>query len=230
MKTLGIVLTFISLFFHFPVEAQSWTQAEYDRANTAEHANFLSNEEKDVILYLNLIRMDGEKFYNTLLQEYIENYNNKVRKYRNYAELRLTPNNWYYTSLWKNLRGVKNLPLFYPDEKLSKASKNHALDLYRNNLAGHESSNGDSFNKRLSYYYPNKTMSENIDFGYSTSLEIVCHLLLDCGVPNLGHRLTILDQKYKLNTVGVSIQPHRRYEWCAVIDYISMPDFYSSNR
>jgi hypothetical protein len=66
-------------------------------------------------------------------------------------------------------------------------------------------------------------MSENIDFGFSNSLDIICHLLLDCGVPSLGHRFTLIDQKYKLNTVGVSIQPHPSYTWCAVIDFVALP-------
>jgi uncharacterized protein YkwD len=173
--------------------------------------------------------MDGEKFYYTFLEDYINNYNSNARKYRNYNELKITRTNSYYISLLKNLRGIKNLPLFYPDEKLTALSRNHAIDLSQNNLNTHDSSNGDKFSKRLSRYFPNKAMSENIDFGYSNSLDIVCHLLLDCGVPSLGHRYNILDQKYKLNTVGVNIQPHPAYNWCAVIDFVAQPVFYTNN-
>jgi hypothetical protein len=221
--------TLLLLIFSSQVNAQKWTDAEFRKANTAANASYLNNEEKNIVMYMNLIRLDGEKFYYTFLEDYINNYNAKVRKYRNYNELRITRSNSYYTSLLKHLRGVKNLQMFYPDDKLTSLSRSHAQDLNRNNLDTHESSNGDKFSKRLSRYFPNKAMSENIDFGYSNSLDIVCHLLLDCGVPSLGHRFNLLDQKYKLNTVGVSIQPHPSYTWCAVIDFVAQPTFYSNN-
>jgi len=221
--------TFFLFILAGQVNAQKWTDAEFRKANTAANASYLSNEEKNIVMYMNLIRIDGEKFYYTFLEDYINNYNAKVRQYRNYNELRITRNNSYYTSLLKHLRGIKNLQMFYPDDKLTSLSRNHAQDLNRNNLDTHESSNGDKFSKRLSKYFPNKAMSENIDFGYSNSLDIVCHLLLDCGVPSLGHRFNLLDQKYKLNTVGVSIQPHPSYTWCAVIDFVSQPTFYTNN-
>ncbi|GAA3954352.1 hypothetical protein GCM10022246_05390 [Pedobacter ginsengiterrae] len=225
----------ISIFIFFLFNTgialgQNWTDAEFKKANTAVNADYLTNEEKNVVLYMNLIRLDGEKFYYTFLEDYINNYNSKVRQYRNYNELKIARNNSYYLSLLKHVKGVKNLPMFYPDEKLTSLSRSHAIDLNRNNLESHDSSNGDKFSKRLAKDFPNKTMSENIDFGFSNSLDIVCHLLLDCGVPTLGHRFNLLDQKNKLNTVGVSIQPHPSYSWCAVIDYVSQPTFYTNNR
>ncbi|RZK19393.1 MAG: CAP domain-containing protein [Pedobacter sp.] len=210
--------------------AQTWTDAEFQQANTAANAAYLTNEEKNLVMYMNLIRIDGEKFYYTFLQDYINNYNSKVKKYRNYNELRITKTNSYYLSLLKHLSPLKNLSMFYPDEKLTVLSRNHAQDLNRNNIDTHESSNGTSFAKRISKYFPNKTMSENIDFGYSNSLDIVCHLLLDCGVPALGHRFNIVDQKNKFNTVGVSIQRHPMYSWCAVVDFVAQPNYYTSNQ
>ena len=221
------------LFFLFTTSialAQKWTDAEFKKANTAANADYLTNEEKNIVLYMNLIRLDGEKFYYTFLEDYINNYNSKVKQYRNYNDLKIARNNSYYVSLLKHIKGVKNLAMFYPDEKLTELSRGHAVDLNRNNLESHDSSNGDKFSKRLSKYFPNKSMSENIDFGFSNSLDIVCHLLLDCGVPSLGHRFNLLDQKYKLNIVGISIQPHPSYSWCAVIDYVSQPIYYTNNR
>ncbi len=220
----------LSILCYNKVSAQEWSDAEIRKANTAVNASYLTNEEKNVILLMNLIRLDGPRFYNTFLEDYINKYNANVRQYRNYNQLKITRTNTYYTSLYKHLQGIKNLPMFYPDERLTALSRGHAADLNRNNLDTHESSNGDKFSKRLSRYFPNKAMSENIDFGYSKSLDIVCHLLLDCGVPSLGHRFNILDQKYKLNTVGVSIQPHPSFNYCTVIDFVAQPTFYSNNQ
>jgi hypothetical protein len=39
-----------------------------------------------VVMYMNLIRIDGEKFYYTFLEDYINNYNAKVKQYRNYND------------------------------------------------------------------------------------------------------------------------------------------------
>jgi hypothetical protein len=219
-------LSFTVLFLSITLfaKAQTWSQAEYNRANTAVNANYLTSEEKNIIMYINLIRLEGEKFYYTFLQDYINNYNSKVKKYRNYNKLKITPNNSYYVSLLKHVKGIKNLSLLYPNDKLASLSKAHAQDLNLNNLADHTSSNGDSFSKRLSKYFAGKPMSENISFGYYNSLDIVCQLLLDCGVPSLGHRFVLLDQKSNLNTVGVNIQSHPSYTWCAVIDYVSLPN------
>lgn len=229
MRRFLLPVLLFTIFVHEAV-AQEWSDAEIRKANTAVNANYLTTEEKNVVLLMNLIRLDGTRFYNTFLEDYINKYNASVRQYRNYNELKITRNNSYYTSLYKHLQPIKNLPMFYPDERLTALSRGHAVDLNRHDLDTHESSNGEKFSKRLSRYFPNKAMSENIDFGYSKSLDIVCHLLLDCGVPSLGHRFNILDQKYKLNTVGVSIQPHPSYNFCTVIDFVAQPTFYSNNQ
>jgi hypothetical protein len=40
-------------------------------------------------------------------------------------------------------------------------------------------------------------------------------LLIDEGVPSLGHRIIL----FKPHTqIGVSIQPHKKYRWNAVLD------------
>lgn len=69
-KLLPILLL---LFFASQAKAQKWTDAEFRKANTAANASYLSNEEKNIVMYMNLIRIDGEKFYYTFLEDYINN-------------------------------------------------------------------------------------------------------------------------------------------------------------
>ncbi|MNE94399.1 hypothetical protein D3C80_1923560 [compost metagenome] len=71
--------------------------------------------------------------------------------------------------------------------------------------------------------YPKKSSGENLSFGFSSGLGNVCMLLIDKGVPDLGHRKMILNTSYQLNTVGISIQPHKTYRYCAVIDFVALP-------
>lgn len=226
MKPLSIF--FILLYLYIPVSlkaqtAGSWTKEELKMANTAGNAPYLTGEEKDIVIYMNLVRMDGERFFNTFLQDFIDDYNEKMKQYSNYERLKISRTDNYYKSLKNDLKNIKLLPAFWPDEALSWVARQHAKDLNRNNFAAHNSSDGRTAKDRIGKMYPNKSNGENLAFGFSTGLGNVCLLLIDKGVPDLGHRKMILNTSYQLNTVGVSIQPHKTYRYCAVIDFVALP-------
>ncbi|SHF19946.1 CAP domain-containing protein [Pedobacter caeni] len=202
----------------------SWTKEELRMANTAGDADYLTAEEKDMVIYLNLARMDGARFFDTYFQEFVDLHNRQMQQYGNYDEVKVSRNDSYYKSLRRDLENVKNLPVFWPDEALSIVAKQHAKDLNRNNFAGHTSKDGRTVNQRIGKIYPNKSNGECLAFGFTSGLANVCMLLLDKGVANLGHRKLILNTSSKLNTVGLSIQPHKRYRYCAVIDFVSLPE------
>lgn len=202
----------------------SWTKEELRMANTAGNADYLTAEEKDMVIYLNLARMDGARFFDTYFQEFVDLHNRQMQQYGNYDEVKVSRNDSYYKSLRRDLENIKNLPVFWPDEALSIVAKQHAKDLNRNNFAGHTSNDGRTVNQRIGKIYPNKSNGECLAFGFTSGLANVCMLLLDKGVANLGHRKLILNTSSKLNTVGLSIQPHKRYRYCAVIDFVSLPE------
>ncbi|HEX8607353.1 MAG TPA: CAP domain-containing protein, partial [Pedobacter sp.] len=77
-----MILTNLILFFFIPLlstnhvtdkssQAEPWTKEELRAANTAGDAKYLTGEEKDMVIYMNLARMDGEKFFNTYFQDYM---------------------------------------------------------------------------------------------------------------------------------------------------------------
>jgi hypothetical protein len=228
MKFAKIIILFLfSLFSIQSLKAQSsgaWTKAELRAANTAGNANYLTGEEKDIILYMNLARMDGERFFDTFLQDFIDEHNEKMKQYSNYERLKISRSSSYYRSLRDDLKNIRLLPVFYPDEALSWVAKQHARDLNRNNYAAHNSTDGRMPKDRIAKIYPKKSSGENLAFGFSTGLGNICMLLIDKGVPDLGHRKMILNTSYQLNTVGVSIQPHKTYLHCAVMDFVSLPN------
>lgn len=203
--------------------ANAWTKEELKMANTAGNASYLTGEEKDIVIYMNLVRIDGERFFNTFLQDFIDEYNEKMKQYSNYETLKISRNNSYYLSLQRDLKNIRLLPVFWPDEALSWVAKQHAKDLGKNNFAAHNSSDGRTAKDRIAKMYPKKSSGENIAFGFSSGLGNVCLLLIDKGVPDLGHRKMILNTSSQLNTVGVSIQPHKTYRYCAVIDFVALP-------
>lgn len=222
------LLTFILLLISIlPLKAQStdgWTKEELRMANTAGNADYLTGEEKDMVIYMNLVRMDGERFFNTFLQDFIDAHNEQMKQYSNYERLKIDRKDKYYLSLKNDLKNIKLLPVFWPDEALSQVAKLHAKDLGRNNFAKHNSSDGRTPKDRIGKLYPKRSSGENLAFGFSSGLGNICLLLIDKGVPDLGHRKLILNTSYQLNTVGLSIQPHKTYRYCAVIDFVSLPN------
>ena len=202
---------------------ESWSKEELTLANTAGDKKYLTAEERDFIMYTNLIRMDGEKFFHTFFQDYIDVHNKRMAQYANYNSLKISRTDKYYKSLEKDLKDIKELPVFWPDEALSWVARQHAKDMNRYNYAEHQSRDGRSAKDRISQMYPRRAMGENLSFGFATGLGNACMLLLDKGVSNLGHRKLILDTSYELNFVGVSIQPHKGYKYCAVMDFVALP-------
>lgn len=199
-----------------------WSEEELRMANTAKNARYLNPEEKDLVMYMNLARINGEKFFNTYFQDFLETYNQEMLQYSNYNQLRIDKDR-YYKSLEKDLKSVKNLPVLFPDEALSSVAQQHAKDMNKYNYSSHNSKDGRSAKDRISSTYPKRALGENLAFGFPTGLGNVCMLLLDKGVPSLGHRKLIINTALKLNYVGVSIQPHKGYRYCSVTDFIALP-------
>jgi len=229
MSTISLIL-FLAYKLFLPVENRptvqsetSWSKEELRSANTAGDAKYLSAEEKDMIIYMNLVRMDGEKFFNTYFQDFVNRHNTKMQQYSNYNEIKISRTDKYYKSLEKDLKGIKGLPPFWPDEAMSWVAKQHAKDMNNRNYAAHNSLNGKTVRDRIGSMYPRKACGENLAFGYAGGMDNICMLLLDKGVANLGHRKIILDTGYKFNFVGVSIQSHKGYKYCSVTDFVSLP-------
>lgn len=203
--------------------SNTWSKEELRAANTAKNADYLTAEEKDLVMYMNLARINGEKFFNTYFQEFAEEHNTQMAKYSNYNQLKINKNGRYYKSLKEDLKKIRNLPAFHPDEALSWVARQHAKDMNTHNYAAHKSKDGRTVKDRISSMYPNRSLGENLAFGYASGLGNVCMLLLDQGVADLGHRKLILNTALKLNYVGISIQPHRGYRYCSVSDFVALP-------
>ena len=192
-------------------------------ANTAGNVTYLTGEEKDMVIYMNLARMDGEKFFYTYLQDFIDSHNKQMQQYSNYNDLKISRTDKYYKSLEKDMKDVKGMPMLWPDEALSWVAKQHARDMNKNNFAAHNSSDGRKVKDRIGQMYPKKSNGENLAFGFKTGLGNICMLLIDKGVPDLGHRKMIIKTPYDMNFVGVSIQPHKSYSYCSVTDFVALP-------
>lgn len=167
-----------------------WSNIELQRANTAVRSNYLSKEEKLIILYTNLARLDGAKFCDL----YVSPLSQK------------DPNNSYIKSLVTDLNSVKDLPMLYPNDILFRAAEYHANDLGKSGEFQHESTDGTSFQKRISSFGYKNPAGENIFAGIEDPLHVVLDLLIDEGIPDVGHRKNILRKAF--NSISVARRPH----------------------
>ena len=178
---------------------KTWDTKTLEKANTAKNETDLTDLEKEVLFYCNLVRLDPKLFLETYVKKYLDS---------------TKENNNYTRSLIKTLKSAKNSDVLYPSEKLYSLAKEHAIEFGKKGKTGHG-----NFDKRFMKIIKecDCTVGENCDYGNDKALNIVMSLLIDDNVPDLGHRTNILDPVYK--NIGVSIQPHKKYNWNCVMDF-----------
>jgi len=196
MNISGIILL---ILLSFSLHGQSWDPALLEKANTAEDVRYLSEDEKKVIFYTNLARLDGQLFAETYLQWFLDSTQART--------------NNYIRSLQKELKKVKNLPVLYPQNDLFNVARDHAI---RSGKSGHEGHRG--FKQRFKPLMQNYAyVGENCYYGKEDPVVIVVKLLIDEGVKDLGHRHNMLEPSF--NSVGVAIKPHKQYGYNCVMDF-----------
>ena len=147
----------------------AWNDPKYHEANSAKNEGYLSEVEKEVYYYLNLVRMNPKLFADTYLMDMKNSADN------------------YESSLYAELQKLKPLPVLMPDRKLYESARCHAKESGKRGYVGHKRFKCDE-------YY----MGECIYYGENDALGIVTALLVDEGVESLGHRRIFLDNFTKL--------------------------------
>ncbi|MCX6268067.1 MAG: CAP domain-containing protein [Bacteroidetes bacterium] len=147
----------------FPV----WNRPEYVIANSAQNEDYLTQEEKMVYYYLNLVRLNPALFAKTYLGD--------LRHSKGY----------YEESLWMELQTLKPLPVLKPNRKLFESAQCHATQSGMTGYIGHDRT------KCAAYF-----AGECCHYGPSDPMEVVRGLLIDHDVSSLGHRKTCLNPRY----------------------------------
>jgi hypothetical protein len=177
--------------------AQTWTNAQLEKANTAKNIASLTPVEKETILYLNLCRLYPKDFLNYELIHYYG-----TEKYGNYIK-----NSKYRESLMKLLKTMQPVNALYFDPGAYANAKCFAIEQGEAGTIGHTRIRC----KKGNY-------AECCSYGMHTGKDIAMQLLIDDDVPSLGHRLICLDKSY--SKIGVSVQPHRKWDMVAVLNLI----------
>ncbi|GAB4378324.1 MAG: hypothetical protein Kow0075_08110 [Salibacteraceae bacterium] len=170
-------------------------------ANSASEVDYMTEGEKQVIFYINLLRMNPALFSESYLQPYLDEHS--IKKDKDVKEL------------MKELEETEGTMPLKPSELLTKVARNHAVDMGETGRTGHTSSDGKSFKERMAEVSEKYAgVNENANYGLSDPLAIVIDLLIDRGVPNKGHRKNMLDPL--MEYVGVAIEPHKRLRYNCV--------------
>jgi len=101
MKYMALSLILV-LFGTITVSGQQeiwdpWDDTVIEKANTAKNTSYYTEQEKEIVLLMNLARIDGKLFASTFLNHYIQS--NGISK------------SSYVTSLYRDLKSVRNLPV-----------------------------------------------------------------------------------------------------------------------
>lgn len=168
-------------------------------ANTAIDLNELNNEEKEVILWTNLVRIDPSNF-SIMLRQYIQDHSEFQWK------------DPYVQSLMQDLKNSPQLNTLYATHLLGKNANNHATYSQATLRRGH-----DNFDQRAQIAFNQKytAYGENCAYFVKDALHAVVCLLVDKGVADLGHRKIILDNTY--NEIGVAVLPYYNNQYKVVV-------------
>ncbi|HEX2683687.1 MAG TPA: hypothetical protein VHL77_07135 [Ferruginibacter sp.] len=178
--------------------SNEWNNIKYSACNTAANIPYLGKNEKEVIYILNLVRAYPALFANTVLKKYPAASGNDY----------LATDSFYFLTLVNTLEKMEAVELLYPDKACFESARCHAIQSGRTGYVGHERKTKDC--KAKKHFY-----AECAEYGHSDPLEIVLALLIDEGIPSLGHRYACLGE---FSLLGVSIQPHSKYNVNTVLD------------
>jgi uncharacterized protein YkwD len=200
-KILTILFICTTLFSISTFAQADWYEDVLEKANTGKDSTYLTTEEKQVVYYTNLVRLDPELFAKTFLKHYIDS----TGKTSNFTK-----------SLLKTLDKTKPMGVLAPSKKLYETAKEHATEFGKKGATGHG-----NFKKRFVNYQEECgcIVAENCYYGKANALNIVIELLIDEGIANLSHRNNILNKE--LTSTGLFIAPHKTFTRNCVIDYSS---------
>ncbi len=182
-------------------EAEAEQQLGWDIAllDTAREEHYMSEGEKDVVLFVNKARHDPPLFAELYLKKRVSQSAAARECYR-------------------QMRTMKPRPILQPSLVLWKAAREHAKDMGKWGKTGHVGTDGSSLSQRIKRHGTWKSgISENCSYGFDDALAIMLQLLIDDGVPGRGHRKNILAMGMRY--IGTSIQPHTRYGYNCVQDF-----------
>ena len=159
--------------------------------NSNELYYSLSPDLKDWFYWTNYSRKNPKQFWDSVITPILNIYPN----FRNS----------YTSSLEQDLNNTPSLPLLKPNKALLNTSHSLAAELASQNAPpSHTSPSGATFPIRMKAAGIRNCAGENISFGPPNPLLMLILLYIDQGVPQLGHRHSLLNPAFTDLGVGTA--------------------------
>jgi hypothetical protein len=193
-----------------------WKIKELD---TGRDSVYLAEIEKDVILEMNMVRSNPKKYAELYLKPILSKFDGNVYRDTDY-NIQTVEGIAAVNECINILNKERTLDLLYPNRRLLKMAKYHAVLQGVTEEIGHNTPKGETFHLRLKRFkIPYYLAGENIDYGNNSAREIIIALLVDDNYPSRAHRNNILNNFF--NWVGVYFGSHNKYKYMIVTDFIS---------
>lgn len=178
-----------------------WSASELAAADLAREEPGWEEEERAVLLQVNLARMHPAKYWELELEPWTLP-----------SRYAAPDDAAYRASLKRTMRTMRPAPPLRPDARLKLEADCLANQQARTGKTGHDRSAACKLPQRNAYW------AENCDYGMATGRDVIAHLLIDEGVPSLGHRENCLNPR--LSFLGVGQTTHPKYGTVTVMDFI----------
>lgn len=196
----------------------------YNIIDTNHDAIYMKSKEKDLLILLNKLRSNPQKFAQKYLTHlaHVNNYYNQAYNYllsikENRFDTEFT-NTFHEKSSISN--SFQSSGILYSDYRLYKIAEKHGRDLDITGDVGHVSIEGMTLEERLvNSGIETSSFSEVCSFGKGCPIGILLQLLADeDDIDNSENRETLVNGLY--SHVGISIQKHKTYGASCVITLV----------
>ena len=176
--------------------AKAWTDEEIRAANTAAKCSYMTQLERDVMLYINLARLYPKKFAKVEVKDY--------EHAEGFGVFSTFPQ--YKQSLIDDLNAMTPVQALHPDKEYYDFARCWAEESGSQGLRGHKRVNCAK--------YPRG--GECCSYGVYTAIDITLQWLIDDPVPSLGHRKNCLNPQF--SQAGIAHALHSTEGHCTVLD------------
>lgn len=158
----------------------------------------LNSTQKEWFYWTNYSRSNPKRFWDSVVAPILNVYPSFRNSYTN--------------SLKEDLYKASSLPFVKPNDDLAKIANSLANSLAKKKAKpSHTSPSGETFEDRMKSISVKKCAGENISFGPPNTVLMLVLLYIDEGVPDFGHRRTLLNPSFVEMGVGIGAYPQNRY-------------------
>ena len=176
-------------------KATSTNRTYSNEVNTAQNESYMSKMEKEMIAEINYLRSDPKAYI-----KHVETYIEEQKQHKANGTGFGNENEEIKTAkeLIAQLKKTPRLSILKPHKGVFKAAKTHGIEGKKKGSLDHQGKNGSWPWDRVKKYAPDLIDgNENLVGGPSSIQTAVMILLVDTGIPNRGHRKTLLNPDWK---------------------------------